>query len=52
MDYSLPGCSVLGILEVKLLEWVAIFSSRGSSLHGVETASFNVSCIGRRVLYH
>ena len=28
MDYSLPGCSVHGILQAKILEWVAIsFSS-------------------------
>ena len=30
MDYSLPGSSVHGILQAKLLEWVAMPSSRGS----------------------
>ena len=31
MDYSPPGSSVHGILQVRILEWVAIFFSRGSS---------------------
>ena len=31
MDYSLPGSSVRGILQARVLEWVAIPSSRGSS---------------------
>ena len=30
MDSSLPGSSVHGILQVRILEWVAISSSRGS----------------------
>ena len=30
-DFSLPGSSVHGILQAKVLEWVAISSSRGSS---------------------
>ena len=30
MDYSLPGSSVHGILQVRILEWVALPSSRGS----------------------
>ena len=32
MDYSLPGSSVHGILQSRILEWVAIPFSRGSSL--------------------
>ena len=28
MDYSLPGSSVLGILQARILEWVAISFSR------------------------
>ena len=32
MDYSLPGSSVHGILQARVLEWVAISFSRGSSL--------------------
>ena len=31
MDYSLPGSSVHGILQAKILEWVVIPLSRGSS---------------------
>ena len=30
-DYSPPGCSVHGILQARILEWVAIPFSRGSS---------------------
>ena len=30
-DYSLPGSSVHGILQARVLEWVAMLSSRGSS---------------------
>ena len=30
-DYSLPGSSVHGIFQARILEWVAISSSRGSS---------------------
>ena len=32
MDYSLPGSSVPGIFQARILGWVAI-SSRGSSQH-------------------
>ena len=31
MDCSPPGSSVLGILQARILEWVAISSSRGAS---------------------
>ena len=31
MDYSLQGSSVHGILQARILEWVATSSSRGSS---------------------
>ena len=31
MDYSLPGSSLHGILQARVLEWVAISFSRGSS---------------------
>ena len=30
VDCSLPGSSVLGISQARILEWVAISSSRGS----------------------
>ena len=42
MDCSLPGSSVCGILQARLLEWVAIFFSRGSSQPRDRTY---VSCI-------
>ena len=31
MDYSLPGSSVHGILQARILEWVSMPSSRESS---------------------
>ena len=31
MDPNLPGSSVRGIFQARVLEWVAIFFSRGSS---------------------
>ena len=33
VDCSLPGSSIHGILQARILEWVAISFSRGSSLH-------------------
>ena len=33
MDCSLPGSSVYGILQARILEWIAISFSRGSSWH-------------------
>ena len=42
MDYSLPGSSVLGILQARILEWVAISLSRGSSQFRNRT---QVSCV-------
>ena len=31
MNCSPPGCSILGILQARILEWVAISFSRGTS---------------------
>ena len=39
MDYSPPGSSVHGIFQARILEWVAISSSRGSSQPGIKPAS-------------
>ena len=39
MDCSLPGFSVHGILQPRILEWVAISSSRGSSNPGIKPGS-------------
>ena len=45
MNYSSPGSSVHGISQARILEWVAISSSRGSSQSGDQTHIFWVSCI-------
>ena len=52
MDCNLPGSSVHGILQAKILEWVAISSSRGSSLPRDQTCISFISCIHRWILYH
>ena len=52
MDCSPSGSSVHGILQARILEWVAILFSRGSSQPRDLTCVSYVSCIGRRVLYH
>ena len=49
MDYSPPGSSVHGILQARILEWVAMPSSGGSSWPSDQT---QVSCFGRQILYH
>jgi len=51
-DYSPPGSSVHGILQARILEWVAMPSSRGSSWPRDWTWVSYISCIGRQVLYH
>ena len=49
MDYSPPGSSVRGIFQARVLEWVAISFSRGSSQTRDRT---QVSCIVGRCFYH
>ena len=49
MDCSSPGSSHHGISQARILEWVAISLSGGSSWPRGWTL---VSCIGRRILYH
>ena len=39
IDHSLPGSSVHGILQARILEWVAIHFSRGSSQPRIEPRS-------------
>ena len=51
MDYSPPHASVRGILQVRILEWVAMTSPRESSQPRDQTSISYVSCIGRQVLY-
>ena len=48
MDCNLPGSSVHGILQARILEWVAMPSSRGSSQPRDQTRVFYVSCIADR----
>ena len=48
---GLPGSSISGIIQARILEWVAISSSRGSSWPRMGPTS-RVSCIDRCVLYH
>ena len=52
MDCSHPGSSVHGILQARILEWVAMPFSRGSSQPRDQTHVSHVSCICRWVLYH
>ena len=42
----------MGILQARILGWVAMHSSRGSSQPRDQTRVSSVSCIGRWVLYH
>ena len=49
MDYSPPGSSVHGILQARILEWVAVSFSKGCSWPRDPTWD---SCIGRQILYH
>ena len=49
MDCGLSGSSVHGIFQARILEWVTMPSSRGSSWPWGQT---QVSCTGRRVLYY
>ena len=51
MDHSQPASSVHGILQARILEWVAISSSRGSSRPRDQIRVCCVSCIGRWVVY-
>ena len=46
MDCSLPGSSVLGVFQARILEWVALLSSRGSFQPRDQTHVSYVSCIG------
>ena len=46
VDYSPPGSSVYGVLQAKILEWVTILFSRGSSPPRDQT---QISCIAGRL---
>ena len=51
-DCNLPDSSVHGILQARILEWVAFPFSRRSSQPRDQTCVSCTSCIGRQVLYH
>ena len=51
MHCSPPGSSVHGILQTRVLEWVAKPSPRGSSWYRDQTHISYISCIGRGVPY-
>ena len=52
IDYSLPRFSVHATTPARILEKIAIFSSRGSSRPKDRPCVFCSSCIGRWILYH
>ena len=52
MDCSLPGSSLHWILQARILEWVAMPSSRGSSRTRYWALISYLPCNGRQVLYH
>ena len=49
MDWCLPGSSVHRIFPARILGWLAIFSSKGSSLPRDRTC---ISCTCKRILCH
>ena len=51
MDYSPPVSSVHGIFQARILEWVAMPSSMGSSQPRDWTHVSYVCCIGGQILY-
>ena len=51
-DCSPPGSSVHGILQARILEWVAMPFSRGSFPPRDRTRVSYISCIDRQVFYH
>ena len=51
IDCSPPGSSVYGIFQARIVEWVAMSSSKGSSWPK-DPRLLMFTCIGRQVLYH
>ena len=52
MDCSTPGSSVYGIFQARILEWVAISSSREAFPPRDRTCISGTSCLVRWILYH
>ena len=42
----------MGVLQARILEWVAISFTKESSRAGDQNRAFNISCTGMQVLYH
>ena len=51
MVYSLPGSSVHGILQARILEWIAMHSSRGSSQSTLQADSLLAELPGKPQMY-
>ena len=51
-DYSPSGYTVHGVFQARILEWVAISYSRGSSQPRGWTCVSFISYTGRQILYH
>ena len=52
MDCSPPSSSIHGTLLARIMEWVAIPFSRGSSQPRDRTQVSYIWCIEKRLLYH
>ena len=51
VDRSQPGSFVHGIFQGRILQWVAMLSSKRSSRPRDQAFISHISCIGRQVLY-
>ena len=52
MGCSLPGSSVRGIFQARILAWDAISSSSDLPDVAIESSVSCISCIGKRILDH
>ena len=52
MDCNLPGSSIYGVSQERILDLVAIYFLRGSSQPRDQTLASCISCTGRQILYH
>ena len=52
VGHSHPGSSVHGILQARILEWVVMPTSSGSSQSKDRICISCISCIGSQILYH
>ena len=52
LDCSPPASSVHRIFQARILEWVVISYSKGSSQPSNQSCISSISCTGRWILYH